>query len=86
MIKLQHGYQIESSNGSLVLVKYGKGKNKDDEEIETKNVCGYYTNLEHTLQSYLNNVVIDAVGNFELELKDVQKIIKELKEELKQYG
>lgn len=86
MIKLQHGYAIETSNGiALTLVKYGVGESKDGEIIQTKVNIGYYTTLESALQAYSNNVVIDAVSDFELDLKAVKEIIQELKEEIKQY-
>lgn len=87
MIKLKHGYAIETSNGiALTLVKYGVGENKDGETIKTRINIGYYTTLESALQAYSNNVVIDAVSDFELDLKTVKEIIQELKEEVKQYG
>ena len=85
MIKLKNGYGITSSSGSFVLVMFGKGKDKDGNEIDVQKPISYHTTLESALQSYSNNRMADLVSNVDLDLKQVKEAINELKEELKAY-
>ena len=85
MIKLKNNYAITSNGGSFALVTFGKGKDKEGNEIDVQMPISYHTTLESALQSYSNNRMADLVSNFDLGLKDVEQVIDKLKEELKAY-
>lgn len=85
MIRLQNNYAITSSGGSFALVKFVKGKDKEENEIDVQKPISYHTTLESALQSYSNNRMADLVANVDLVLKEVKQAINELKEELKAY-
>lgn len=85
MIKLKNGYGITSSSGSFVLVMFGKGKDKDGNEIDVQKPISYHTTLESALQSYSNNRMAVLVANVDLDLKEVKQAINMLKEEIKAY-
>lgn len=85
MIKLQNNYAITSSGGSFALVMFGKGKDKEGNEIDVQKPISYHTTLESALQSYSNNRMADLVSNVDLDLKDVKKAIDDLKREIKAY-
>lgn len=85
MIKLKNGYGITSSSGSFVLVMFGKGKDKDGNEIDVQKPISYHTTLESALQSYSNNRMADLVSNVDLDLKQVKEAIDDLKREIKAY-
>lgn len=85
MIRLQSNYAITSSGGSFALVTFGKGKDKEGNEIDVQKPISYHTTLESALQSYSNNRMADLVANVDLDLKQVKEAINELKEELKAY-
>ena len=86
MIRLQNNYAITSSGGSFALVMFGKGKDKEGNEIDVQKPISYHTTLESALQSYSNNRMADLVSNFDMDLKDVKKAINELREELTIYA
>ncbi|WP_270432548.1 hypothetical protein [Holdemanella biformis] len=73
MIRLQNNYAITSSGGSFALVTFGKGKDKEGNEIDVQKPISYHTTLESALQSYSNNRMADLVSNFDMDLKDVKK-------------
>lgn len=85
MIRLQNNYAITSSGGSFALVTFVKGKDKEGNEIDVQKPISYHTTLESALQRYSNCVIADLVSNFDLGLKDVEQVINELKEEIKEY-
>lgn len=85
MIRLQNNYAITSSGGSFALVMFGKGKDKEGNEIDVQKPISYHTTLESALQSYSNNRMADLVSNFDMDLKDVKKAIDDLKKEIKVY-
>lgn len=85
MIRLQNNYAITSSSGSFALLMFGKGKDKEGNEIDVQKPISYHTTLESALQSYSNNRMADLVANVDLDLKQVKEAINELKEELKVY-
>lgn len=85
MIRLQNNYAITSSSSSFALVMFGKGKDKEGNEIDVQKPISYHTTLESALQSYSNNRMADLVANVDLGLKDVKQAINELKEELRAY-
>ena len=85
MIRLQSNYAIVSSSGSFTLVTFVKGKDKEGNEIDVQKPISYHTTLESALQSYSNNHMADLVSNVDLDLKQVQEAINELKEEIKAY-
>lgn len=85
MIRLQNNYAITSSGGSFALVMFGKGKDKEGNEIDVQKPISYHTTLESALQSYSNNRMADLVSNFDMDLKDVKKAIDDLKREIKAY-
>ncbi len=85
MIRLQNNYAITSSGGSFALVMFGKGKDKEGNEIDVQKPISYHTTLESALQSYSNNLMADLVSNFDMDLKDVKKAIDYLKKEIKVY-
>lgn len=85
MIRLQNNYAITSSSGSFALVMFGKGKDKEGNEIDVQKPISYHTTLESALQSYSNNRMADLVSNVDLDLKQVKEAINELKKELKAY-
>lgn len=85
MIRLQNNYAITSSSGSFALVMFGKGKDKEGNEIDVQKPISYHATLESALQRYSNCVIADLVSNFDLGLKDVEQVINELKEEIKAY-
>lgn len=85
MIRLQNNYAITSSSGSFALVMFGKGKDKEGNEIDVQKPISYHTTLESALQSYSNNRMADLVSSVDLDLKQVKEAINELKEELKAY-
>ena len=55
MIRLQNNYAITSSGCSFALVTFGKGKDKEGNEIDVQKPISYHTTLESALQSYSNN-------------------------------
>ena len=85
MIRLQNNYAITSSGGSFALVTFGKGKDKEGNEIDVQKPISYHTTLESALQSYSNNRMAYLVSNFDMDLKDVKKAIDDLKREIKAY-
>lgn len=85
MIRLQNNYAITSSGGSFALVMFGKGKDKEGNEIDVQKPISYHTTLESALQSYSNNRMADLVSDFDMDLKDVKKAIDDLKREIKTY-
>lgn len=85
MIRLQNNYAITSSGGSFTLVTFVKGKDKEGNERDVQKPISYHTTLESALQRYSNCVIADLVSNFDLGLKDVEQVINELKEEIKEY-
>lgn len=85
MIRLQNNYAITSSSGSFALLMFGKGKDKEGNEIDVQKPISYHTTLESALHSYSNNRMADLVSNVDLDLKQVKEAINELKEELKAY-
>lgn len=85
MIRLQNNYAITSSSGSFALVTFVKGKDKEGNEIDVQKPISYHTTLESALQSYSNNRMADLVSNFDMDLKDVKKVIDDLKKEIKAY-
>lgn len=85
MIRLQNNYAITSSSGSFALVMFGKGNDKEGNEIDVQKPISYHTTLESALQSYSNNRMADLVSNVDLDLKQVKQAINELKEEIKAY-
>lgn len=85
MIKLQNGYSIEGSDNALTLMKEKIKKDEEGNESTTKVKIGYYSTLSSALQAYANHVVIDAVTDFDLDLKQVRDIIDKVHEELDTY-
>lgn len=85
MIRLQNNYAITSSGGSFALVMFGKGKDKEGNEIDVQKPISYHTTLESALQSYSNNRMADLVSNFDMDLKYVKEAIDNLKREIKAY-
>jgi hypothetical protein len=85
MIRLQNNYAITSSSGSFTLVTFVKSKDKEGNEIDVQKPISYHTTLESALQSYSNNRIAYLVSNFDMNLKDVEKAIDDLKREIKSY-
>lgn len=85
MIKLQNGYGIVSDGKSYTLVQDAIQKSKDGVETEIKKQISYHSTLSSALQGYSNCVMADLVSNVDLDLKDVEEAINELKEEIKTY-
>ncbi len=85
MIRLQNNYAITSNGGSFALVTFGKGKDKEGNEIDVQKPISYHTTLESALQSYSNNRMADLVSNFDMDLNDVKQAIDDLKREIKAY-
>lgn len=75
MIKLQNNYAITSSGGSFALVMFGKGKDKEGNEIDVQKPISYHTTLESALQSYSNNRMADLVSNVDLDLRMLRKLL-----------
>ena len=86
MIRLQNNYAITSSSGSFTLLMFGKGKDKEGNEIDVQKPISYHTTLESALHSYSNNRMADLVSNVDLDLKQVKQAINELREELTIYA
>lgn len=85
MIKLKNGYGIVSDGKSYTLVQDAIQKSKDGVENEIKKQISFHSTLEGALQGYSNCRMADLVSEVDMDLKDVKKAIKELKEELKAY-
>ena len=86
MIRLQNNYAVTSSSGSFTLLMFGKGKDKEGNEIDVQKPISYHTTLESALHSYSNNRMADLVSNVDLDLKQVKQAINELREELTIYA
>lgn len=85
MIKLKNGYGIISDGKSYTLVQDAIQKSKDGVETEIKKQISFHSTLEGALQGYSNCRMADLVSEVDMDLKDVNKAINELKEELKAY-
>lgn len=85
MIKLQNNYAITSNGSSFTLVTLVKGKDKKGNEIDVQKPISYHATLESALKSYSNNRIADLVSNEDLDLKQVEQAINELKKEIKAY-
>ena len=85
MIKLKNGYGIVSDGKSYTLVQDAIQKSKEGVETEIKKQISFHSTLEGALQGYSNCRMADLVINFDMDLKDVNQAINELKEELKVY-
>ena len=88
MIKLKNDYGIVSDGTQYKLVKACKKmvavEKGSDEKVEVDAIdnIGYHATLETALKQYVRECVISKVAVEDLELKDVKRIMEELKAEI----
>ena len=86
MIKLKNGFYVKSDGLQFLLCTNRESTNKTTNENynreETLADCG---NMAQVLNSYCKETILKKVAEEDMELKDVLKAIKELKEEIKSY-
>ncbi|WP_303233918.1 hypothetical protein [Holdemanella biformis] len=85
MIELKDGYGITSDGKSYTLIQYAIQTSKNGDEKEIQKSISFHSTLESALQGYSNCRMADLVSNVDLDLKDVEEAINELKEEIKTY-
>lgn len=85
MINLKNGYGIVSDGKSYTLIQYAIQTSKDGEVKEIQKSISFHSTLEGALQGYSNCRMADLVADYDMDLKDVKKVIDDLKKEIKAY-
>lgn len=86
MIKLNNDFYIESDENQFILKhKRTSVKKETQEKYESEVVDGYYVNLPQALKGYINSRLLQKTATDTMELKDVKKLLEELKEEISKY-
>lgn len=86
MIKLKNGFYVKSDGTQFMLCTIKESTKKDtNEKSSREEVLAYCGNMEQVLNSYCKETILKKVAEEDMELKDVLKAIKELKEEIKSY-
>lgn len=86
MIKLKNGFYVKSDGLQFLLCTNKESTNKTtNEKYNREETLAYCRNMEQVLNSYCKEAMLKKVAEEDMELKDVLKAIKELKEEIKSY-
>lgn len=86
MIKLKNGFYVKSDGLQFLLCTNRESTNKTtNEKYNREETLAYCGNMEQVLNSYCKETMLKKVVEEDMELKDVLKAIKELKEEIKSY-
>lgn len=83
MIRLKNDYTIQSDGSCFILMKDTKKLSKEGKVIYSNE--GYYSGLSNALEGYIRKIVAKNISENDLTLKEVRKIINELKYEIKEY-
>ena len=84
MLKLENGYSIYTSKKCFILV-YDTGRiNSKNESVLIKK--GYYSKIEQALSGYSQLVLLEHIGNNDLNLSGLMEKIDELKKEIASYN
>lgn len=83
MIKLKNGFYIKSDGLQFLLCTNRESTNKTtNEKYNREEVLAYCGTLEQALNAYKKEAMLKKVAEENMDLKDVLKAIKELKNEI----
>ena len=83
MIKLKNGFYIKSDGTQFMLCTIKESTKKETgEKSSREEVLAYCGTLEQALNAYRKEAMLKKVAEEDMELKDVLKAIKELKNEI----
>lgn len=86
MINLKNEFYIKSDGTQFMLCTIKETiKKETGEKSSREEVLAYCGTLEQALNAYRKEAMLKKVAEEDMELKDVLKAIKELKEEIKSY-
>jgi hypothetical protein len=83
MLKLENGYSIRANRRCFILVKETNRINKDGETVVISK--GYFTRLDQALESYIDQMLLEAISEFDMNLSGVKAKLEELRKELASY-
>lgn len=83
MINLKNGFYIKSDGTQFMLCTIKESTKKDtNEKSSREEVLAYCGTLEQSLNAYKKEAMLKKVAEENMDLKDVLKAIKELKNEI----
>ena len=83
MINLKNGFYIKSDGTQFMLCTIKESTKKETgEKSSREEVLAYCGTLEQALNAYKNEAMLKNVAEENIDLKDVLKAIKELKDEI----
>lgn len=83
MINLKNGFYIKSDGTQFMLCTIKESTKKETgEKSSREEVLAYCGTLEQALNAYRKEAMLKKVAEEDMELKDVLKAIKELKNEI----
>lgn len=83
MIKLKNGFYIKSDGTQFMLCTIKESTKKETgEKSSREEVLAYCGTLEQALNAYKKEAMLKKVAEENMDLKDVLKAIKELKNEI----
>lgn len=86
MINLKNEFYIKSDGTQFMLCTIKETiKKETGEKSSREEVLAYCGTLEQALNAYRKEAMLKKVAEEDMDLKDVLKAIKELKEEIKSY-
>ena len=83
MINLKNGFYIKSDGSQFMLCTIKESiKKETGEKSSREEVLAYCGTLEQALNAYKKEAMLKKVAEGDMDLKDVLKAIKELKDEI----
>lgn len=83
MLKLENDYYIRTNNRNFILIKDTKRFSKEGEPIYISK--GYYTKLSYALESYVDQMLLEGLSDFDMNLSGVKAKLEELRTEIASY-
>lgn len=81
MLKLKNNYILDSDGRSYTLRRKTDKTNKKGNQIIL--TCGYYSDLETSIQGYLSRLLLDEINNRDMDAKELTTYLKELRDEVR---